>query len=88
MIDPHSPFPLIQQCEHPSTGEVVWGIHPCQVGFAVEEIIAAEGGSSQDGIKDGLGRAMEDGNEQREKRGLKWLETWLMLSSGVVDLRA
>ncbi|ORY35604.1 hypothetical protein BCR39DRAFT_511086 [Naematelia encephala] len=43
MLDPHSPFPLLQQSEHPETGEIVWSIHPCHVRDAVEEILAEEG---------------------------------------------
>jgi metal transporter CNNM len=59
-----SPFPLLQQTEHPTTQQVVWSIHPCNVRDAVETILPPG-----------------------ERTPLKWLETWLMLSSTLVDLR-
>jgi len=89
LLDPHSPFPLLQQTEHPSNGEVVWSFHPCQVGLAVEEILAAEDeemerkakrDQEKGGGKDG-GSAMEE-----EEKGVRWLEVWMMLSSGIADL--
>lgn len=93
MLDPHSPFPLLQQLDHPITGEVVWSVHPCQVGQAVEEVLAGEKGdtnsaeSQEHGENDG-GKAQEQQRSSVEERQLKWLETWMMLSSGVVDLTA
>ncbi|KAK4688587.1 metal transporter CNNM, partial [Tremellales sp. Uapishka_1] len=69
MLDAQSPFPLIQQCEHPETGDIVWSIHPCQVGLAVDEILIAE--------PDAAGS---------EAKGVRWLESWLMLSNSIVDL--
>ncbi|OXG24908.1 hemolysin [Cryptococcus neoformans Ze90-1] len=38
-----SPFPLVQSTEHPTTGELVFSVHPCRIGGAVEEILKTEG---------------------------------------------
>lgn len=38
-----SPFPLVQSTEHPTTGELVFSVHPCRVRRAVEEVLTAEG---------------------------------------------
>ncbi|KAL0249860.1 hypothetical protein I308_103163 [Cryptococcus tetragattii IND107] len=38
-----SPFPLVQSTEHPTTGELVFSVHPCRVRGAVEEVLKAEG---------------------------------------------
>jgi hypothetical protein len=45
MLDLSSPFPLLQQTEHPTTGQVVWSVHPCRVAEAVEEVLADESGA-------------------------------------------
>ncbi|WWD02555.1 hypothetical protein V865_000595 [Kwoniella europaea PYCC6329] len=50
MLDDSSPFPLLQSLEHPTTGELVLGIHPCRVSNAVQEIINAE--EPKEGMKD------------------------------------
>lgn len=103
MLDPHSPFPLLQQLDHPVTGEVVWSVHPCQVGQAVEEVLLAEredasvtegqqrGGKGQSEAKGNKQKSAEQKMQEEEsvkERQLRWLETWMMLSSGVVDLTA
>ncbi|WVQ74955.1 hypothetical protein IAR50_004563 [Cryptococcus sp. DSM 104548] len=36
------PFPLVQSTEHPTTGQLVFSIHPCKVSGAVDEVLAAE----------------------------------------------
>ncbi len=72
LMDSNSPFPLLQQTEHPTTGDVVWSVHPCQVSAAVDEVLRAEGI-----------RGTERGNE---REGLRWLEAWMMRSDEVVDL--
>lgn len=69
-----APFPLLQQTEQPVTGEIVWSVHPCEVRGAVADI---------------LRRAEEDDDEEEEEEGefgVRWLETWVMLSDSVVDL--
>lgn len=43
---PGAPFPLLQQTEHPVTGEMVWSVHPCEVSKAVQQILVAEGEES------------------------------------------
>jgi hypothetical protein len=75
LLLPDSPFPLIQQTQHLTTNEVVWAIHPCQVAGAVREILKEEYGEGY-----GPGQGVEGA------KGLKWLETWMMLSGNVVDL--
>lgn len=85
LLDPHSPFPLLQQLEHPFTGDVVWSVHPCQVGTAVEEVLSAEEDEKARRTARG-GVEGEKGKDIKTGRELRWLETWVMLSSGVVDL--
>ncbi|ORX38545.1 hypothetical protein BD324DRAFT_621300 [Kockovaella imperatae] len=75
LLDPHSPFPLIQQTEHPSTGQIAWGIHPCQIASAVDEVLEAEPRSDTRPV-----------SKQEQESRVKWLETWMMITSGVVDL--
>ncbi|ODN82343.1 hemolysin [Cryptococcus wingfieldii CBS 7118] len=36
------PFPLVQSTEHPTTGQLVFSVHPCKVGGAVDEVLVAE----------------------------------------------
>ncbi|WOO83829.1 Protein MAM3 [Vanrija pseudolonga] len=43
---PGAPFPLLQQTEHPVTGDMVWSVHPCEVSNAVHQILVAEGEES------------------------------------------
>jgi hypothetical protein len=85
IILPDSPFPLLQQTEHPITGEIVWSVHPCQVGPAVDEIINDD--ASTLGMP-ALGNTGVEGEmEGALRRGVRWLEVWMMLSNSVVDLR-
>jgi hypothetical protein len=58
-----SEFPLVQQAEHPTTQQIMWSIHPCNVRQAVEAILP-----------------------ETERSSERWLETWLMLTSTLVDL--
>ncbi|WWD19045.1 hypothetical protein CI109_103503 [Kwoniella shandongensis] len=71
--DPSSPFPLLTSTEHPTTGELVFSIHPCKVSAAVDEIVHAEGRTEENGADEELAH-------------LGWLESWMMLTNGVVDL--
>lgn len=48
---PGAPFPLLQQTEHPVTGDVVWSVHPCEVRGAVAEVLAAEAGDEDMGVR-------------------------------------
>ncbi|WVW85649.1 hypothetical protein I302_107687 [Kwoniella bestiolae CBS 10118] len=82
-----SPFPLLQSLKHPSTGELVLGIHPCKVSGAVGEILNAESGRRR-GQKAQGGKG-EDGAGDEDRRGggwVDWLECWLMLTSDIIDL--
>ncbi|KLT40688.1 hypothetical protein CC85DRAFT_287200 [Cutaneotrichosporon oleaginosum] len=51
LLLPAAPFPLIQAGEHPVTGIAVWSVHPCEVRNAVEEIVRAEGGEGDRGLR-------------------------------------
>ncbi|WVQ81861.1 hypothetical protein IAT38_003988 [Cryptococcus sp. DSM 104549] len=42
-MDTEGDFPLMQSTEHPTTGELVFSVHPCKVSGAVEEVLKAEG---------------------------------------------
>jgi metal transporter CNNM len=150
MLDLSSPFPLLQQTEHPTTGQVVWSVHPCRVAEAVEEVLADESGAgsvteterntnananavadpnkypkterktetkterktetktdtdtemgtgtlgsdTRGGDGDGLSgmevpkRASESmsASTSAPEHSVRWLETWMMLSSTIVDL--
>lgn len=33
-----SPFPLLKQTEHPSSGDIVWSAHPCKLGSTLDEV--------------------------------------------------
>ena len=81
MLDPHSPFPLLQQTEHPVIGDVVWSVHPCQIAAAVNEVLDAEGS-----LEPQIGKSAGKQEQSSKERGLKWLETWIMISSGVINL--
>ena len=81
---PNSPFPLLQQTEHPVTGEIVWSVHPCQVGPAVSEILAEDIGSV--GMEEETSQGL-DNEDEGVKRGVRWLEVWMMLSNSIVDLQ-
>ncbi|KAK8854807.1 hypothetical protein IAR55_003546 [Kwoniella newhampshirensis] len=126
--DPSSPFPLITSTEHPTTGELVFSIHPCKVAGAVDEIAQSQSQSqsqfrsrsqSQSQSRSQSRSQIEsqspaqaqapvrvrtrahedeiDGEEAREEEEaqkeratsetkLTWLESWMMLTNGVVDL--
>nr|XP_019006919.1 uncharacterized protein I203_00514 [Kwoniella mangroviensis CBS 8507]OCF70380.1 hypothetical protein I203_00514 [Kwoniella mangroviensis CBS 8507] len=73
MLDDSSPFPLLQSLEHPTTGELVLGIHPCRVSNAVTEILDAE-------------QPKESMEEEGKEDELEWLECWLMLTNDIIDL--
>ena len=68
-VEHDSPFPLLQQTEHPTTGDIVWSVHPCHVSTAVMEVLCA------DSV---IGTGASD--------NLRWLEAWMMISDGIVDL--
>ena len=89
-LDPHSPFPLLQQVDHPDNAQdqdregergAWWGVHPCRVSQAVSEVLEEE--EEEEGVEGG-GR--EDDTGEGRKGGVRWLECWMMLSSGIVDL--
>jgi hypothetical protein len=144
MLNPSAPFPLLQQTEHPTTGAVVWSVHPCKVAEAVEVVLASELGLGSDTdtntntstnlytstntkterktdaemgmIHLNLGSDPRDGDGDIAPGGLsgmeepkrasesesesaspststlapeypvRWLETWMMLSSTIIDL--
>ncbi|KAL1406304.1 hypothetical protein Q8F55_008000 [Vanrija albida] len=69
---PGAPFPLLQQTEHPVTGDMVWSVHPCEVAGAVNEVLVAQ--------------AAADGDDSALRSRVSWLEAWFMLSDSVVDL--
>lgn len=70
---PGAPFPLLQQTEHPVTGDMVWSVHPCEVRAAVAEVVQSE---------------MDDESQSPDTTALpvRWLEAWFMLSDSVVNL--
>jgi ubiquitin-like-conjugating enzyme ATG10 len=65
-----SPFPLLSQGEHPTTGTPYWYFHPCETSKAVGEIM------EEAKLKDW----------SREERLLKWMNTWFMVLGSAVDL--
>lgn len=81
MPDQTSPFPLVQQTEHPTTGLRVWGVHPCNVAEAIHELVSAAQPGQTTSSSD-PGHEVDDGDES----GVGWLETWMMLSSSIVNL--
>lgn len=91
---PDSPFPLLQQTEHPFTADIVWSVHPCQVGPAVDEILREdhlEPYTAQEEVRSVAGsggHVSEGGLVGDEERRVKWLETWMMLSNGIVALES
>jgi metal transporter CNNM len=88
LLDPHSPFPLLQHIEHPVTGDIAWSVHPCQVAVAVEEVLTAESEEQERAADANGSRGGEEDATGAAARQLRWLECWMMLSSGVVDLSA
>ncbi|OCF42687.1 hypothetical protein I317_03418 [Kwoniella heveanensis CBS 569] len=99
LLSPDSPFPLIQSTEHPSTGDLVFSIHPCRISGAVAEILEVE----LDGMWDrsrahdhdgGQGRLKPESEEEEEEREgdkanwerVVWLQVFMMLTNKVVDL--
>ncbi|KAH7887817.1 hypothetical protein F5I97DRAFT_1804916 [Phlebopus sp. FC_14] len=46
-----SPFPLLSFGDHPTLNTPCWYLHPCQTGPAVDEILAAGGYTSADGVR-------------------------------------
>ncbi|OCF37917.1 hypothetical protein I316_00141 [Kwoniella heveanensis BCC8398] len=99
LLSPDSPFPLIQSTEHPSTGDLVFSIHPCRISGAVAEILEVE----LDGMWDrfrahdhdgGQGRLKPKSEEEEEEREgdkanwerVVWLQVFMMLTNKVVDL--
>jgi metal transporter CNNM len=86
MLDPSSPFPLLQQTEHPTTGDIVWSIHPCRVATAVGEVLSHSSSGLAAPETGGRPDATDVDTETNVEWGLRWLETWFMLSSTIVDL--
>lgn len=82
MPDQTSPFPLVQQTEHPN-GTRVWGVHPCNVAEAIHELVSVSAApTGQTTSSSDPGHEVNGGDES----GVRWLETWMMLSSSIVNL--
>ncbi|BGP48377.1 hypothetical protein JCM10450v2_004250 [Rhodotorula kratochvilovae] len=67
--------PFLSQADHPATGRPSWFLHPCETEGMVREVLQAGQGGSSGSAEDG------EGWEER------WLQSWLMVVGGVVDLR-
>jgi len=65
-------FPVIAQGDHPVLGTPCWVFHPCETSAAIQEV---------------LDEIIGDNWTDSDADFLKWLETWFMILSGVVDLR-
>ncbi|WVF72790.1 hypothetical protein IAT40_007608 [Kwoniella sp. CBS 6097] len=98
LLSPDSPFPLIQSTEHPSTGELVFSIHPCRISEAVAEILQVEVSGMWDRAiqyEGGLGELDKDkdkdmvegeGEARAKWERVTWLQVFMMLTNKVVDL--
>jgi hypothetical protein len=82
MPDQTSPFPLVQMTEHPTTGTRVWGVHPCNVAEAIHELVSVSATPPGQTTSSDPGHEVDDGDES----GVRWLETWMILSSSIVNL--
>lgn len=67
---PNTNFPLLSQGDHPTLGTPFWYLHPCETDKAVEEIMSAL-----------LGQELKG-----EMRLARWLKTWFMVLSSVVNI--
>lgn len=65
-------FPVLAQGDHPVLGTPCWVFHPCETSTAIREI---------------LDELVGDGWTGSEGDLVRWLETWFMVLSSVVDLR-
>ncbi|KAG8910616.1 hypothetical protein FRC01_006231, partial [Tulasnella sp. 417] len=65
-------FPVLAQGDHPVLGTPCWVFHPCETSTAIREI---------------LDELVGDGWTGSEGDFVRWLETWFMVLSSVVDLR-
>ncbi|KAG8915749.1 hypothetical protein FRC00_000451 [Tulasnella sp. 408] len=65
-------FPVLAQGDHPVLGTPCWVFHPCETSTAIREILDELVGDGWTGSEDDL---------------VRWLETWFMVLSSVVDLR-
>ncbi|KIJ70170.1 hypothetical protein HYDPIDRAFT_79298, partial [Hydnomerulius pinastri MD-312] len=66
-----SNFPLLSFADHPTLGTPCWYLHPCETGPAVEEIM----------------KATQEDAQVLDPHRLRWLETWFLVLSSVVDFR-
>ncbi|KAJ3922813.1 hypothetical protein F5877DRAFT_32924 [Lentinula edodes] len=66
-----TPFPLISQGDHPTTGRPCWFLHPCETTVAVEELL----------------KEVENNIDEEDMRLLMWLKLWFTVLGGVVDLQ-
>ncbi|KAJ3811929.1 acetyl-CoA acetyltransferase [Lentinula aff. lateritia] len=62
-----TPFPLISQGDHPTTGRPCWFLHPCETTVAVEELL----------------KEVENDIDEEDMRLLMWLELWFTVLGGV-----
>lgn len=70
-------LPFLSQADHPATGRPAWYVHPCETQGVVGEVLGASSSAGQEA---------RDAAEEDEE-AMRWLETWLMVVSSVVDLR-
>lgn len=66
--------PFLSQADHPATGRPAWFVHPCETEAVVKEVLEET-------------KKNEGGVGGVEAKGERWLRTWLMVVSSVVDLR-
>ncbi|KAF8974236.1 hypothetical protein BDZ97DRAFT_1639404, partial [Flammula alnicola] len=67
---PPGPFPLLSQGDHPTLGTPCWYFHPCETDAAVGEFMAE----------------VEQAGWNEETRLVRWIELWVMIVGGVLNL--
>lgn len=74
---------LLSRADHPATGQFCWFLHPCDTEAMVNEILEASQAEAA--------AAAPAESEPRESPtldwALEWLEAWLMVIGGIVDLQ-
>lgn len=77
---------LLSRADHPATGDYCWFLHPCETESMVDEVLAA---SREERERDATETAVTDSDPTANTPltwEVEWLEAWLMVVGGLVDL--